>query len=80
MIGSPIYGGVTLNLPNGKVFSVKSANASAANIYIQSATLNGKPLEEPVITWAQIQAGGELAFVMGPKPSRWAAGWRPAAM
>ena len=80
MIGSPIYGGVTLNLPNGKVFSVKSANASAANIYIQSATLDGKPLEEPVITWAQIQAGGELKFVMGPKPSRWAAGWKPTPM
>ena len=26
---------------------------------------------------AQIEAGGELEFVMGPKPSAWGAGWHP---
>jgi predicted alpha-1,2-mannosidase len=76
MIGSPLYASATLNLPNGKRFSVKAANNSDANPYIQSATLNGKRLDAPLVTYQQIVAGGELSFVMGPKPSRWAAGWR----
>ena len=76
MIGSPLYASAALNLPNGRRFSVKAANNSEANPYIQSATLNGKPLDTPIVTYEQIVAGGELAFVMGPTPSRWASGWR----
>ena len=76
MIGSPLYASAALNLPNGRRFSVKAANNSEANVYIQSATLNGKPLDTPIVTYEQIVAGGELAFVMGPTPSRWASGWR----
>ncbi len=50
---------------------------SAANVYIQSATLDGKKLDVPVITWEQIQGGATVKFVMGPKPSKWGSGWRP---
>jgi putative alpha-1,2-mannosidase len=44
---------------------------------VQSVKLNGQPLDQPVITHAQIVAGGKLEFVMGSKPSAWAAGWHP---
>ncbi|WP_426662034.1 GH92 family glycosyl hydrolase [Rhodanobacter aciditrophus] len=77
MIGSPLFPRVTMHLPGGRTFTVTARNNSAANVYIQSATLNGRPLEVPVISHAQIVAGGTLDFVMGPRPSRWAAGWRP---
>ncbi len=77
LIGSPLFTRVELNLPNGKRFVISAPNNSANNIYIQSATLNGKPLDAPVITYAQIRAGGKLDFVMGPQPSKWAANWRP---
>jgi predicted alpha-1,2-mannosidase len=76
MIGSPLYSRVTLNLPNGKTFTVSAANNAEEHPYIQSATLNGKRLDIPVVTHDQIEAGGELAFVMGPTPSRWASQWR----
>jgi putative alpha-1,2-mannosidase len=76
MIGSPLYSRATLNLPNGKTFTVSAANNSEDHPYIQSATLNGKRLDIPVVTHDQIEAGGELAFVMGPTPSRWASQWR----
>jgi rsbT co-antagonist protein RsbR len=46
---------------------IEASHNSAENVYIQSATLNGKPLDIPVITWEQIQAGGTLHFVMGQK-------------
>ena len=80
MIGSPMFEKVTLHLRNGQSFSITAANNSAANAYIQSARLNGKTLDIPVITHSQIEAGGNLEFVMGPKPSSWASGWKPSAL
>ncbi len=77
LIGSPLFTRTTLRLPTGKTFTIAAAGNSATNVFIQSARLNGKPLDRPVITHAQIQAGGTLDFVMGPKPAGWAAGWRP---
>jgi predicted alpha-1,2-mannosidase len=77
MIGSPLYRGISLKLDNGKSFRVEAENDSAANVYIQSATIDSKPLDIPVITWEQIQSGATLHFVMGPKPSLWGSRWRP---
>lgn len=77
MIGSPIYKTITLRLANGKTFRVEATNNSPENVYIQSATLNGKPLNIPLITWEQIQAGGALHFTMGSRPSSWGSEWRP---
>ncbi len=79
MIGSPLFGRVTLALGNGKVFSVRAVHHAPGNVYIQSATLNGRPLTAPLIRFDQIMAGGVLEFVMGPTPSRWASNWRPRA-
>jgi predicted alpha-1,2-mannosidase len=78
MIGSPMYREISLTLANGKTFRVEASNNSAENVYVQSAALNGTPLDIPVITWEQIEAGGVLHFVMGPKPSKWGSNWRPA--
>jgi predicted alpha-1,2-mannosidase len=80
MIGSPLFSRVTLRLANGKTFTVNAKGNSSGNVYIQSATLNGKPLDVPVIRHQQIMAGGTLDFVMGPRPSRWAADWRAQAI
>ena len=78
MIGSPLYQRMSLRLANGKTFRVEAENNSLKNVYIQSATLDGKPLTKPVITWEQLQAGSTLHFVMGAEPSHWASTWRPA--
>ncbi len=77
MIGSPMYSSMSIRLQNGKTFRVIAENVSAGNIYIQSATLDGKPLNDPLITWEQIQSGATLKFRMGPKPSRWGGDWQP---
>jgi predicted alpha-1,2-mannosidase len=80
MIGSPMYERMSLKLANGKTFTVEAEGNSAANVYIQSATVDGRALDVPVISWEQIQSGATLRFVMGPKPSKWASGWRPEAI
>ncbi len=77
MIGSPLFTKMSLKLANGKTFTVEANRNSKENVYIQSATLNGKPLNRPVVTWEEIQAGSTLRLVMGHQPSMWAAGWRP---
>jgi predicted alpha-1,2-mannosidase len=77
MIGSPIFRKATLRLAGGKRFTLTAEHNSATNLYIQSATLNGKPLRTPVIRYDDIVAGGSLRFVMGPAPSRWAADRSP---
>lgn len=77
MIGSPLYQKMSLRLQSGKTLTIEAVNDSTNTLYIQSATLNGAALNIPLITWEQIQAGGTLRFVMGPKPSSWASSWRP---
>ncbi len=62
---------MTFHLQNGKTFTVLASNASAKNIYIQSAALNGKPLDKPWIRHKDITEGGVLEFTMGPAPSAW---------
>ncbi|MBS1820918.1 MAG: GH92 family glycosyl hydrolase [Acidobacteria bacterium] len=76
MIGSPMFSKFAMKLANGKTFTVNAKNAGAANMYIQSATLNGKPLNEPVVRYKDIMQGATLEFTMGPQPSKWASAWR----
>ncbi len=77
MIGSPMYRQMSLRLANGKTFSVRAEKNSARNVYIQSARLNGRALDRPYVSYREIMQGASLSFVMGPKPSRWAAAWAP---
>ena len=55
-------------------FTITGANTSAQNIYVQSATLNGQPLNTPMIHQSDIAAGSTLAYVMGPNPTIWGTG------
>lgn len=80
MIGSPLFSSMSIKLASGKTFTTVAKNNSAANVYIQSATLNGKALEKPVVTYSEIMEGGRLEFVMGPEPSKWASAWRGRAI
>ncbi|WMI65179.1 GH92 family glycosyl hydrolase [Aestuariibaculum sp. YM273] len=69
-IGSPIFDKTTLNLPNGKTFTIKAEHVSDKNIYIQSATLNGEDFNQTSISHQAILEGGTLHFVMGPNPNK----------
>jgi putative alpha-1,2-mannosidase len=79
-IGSPLFPKVTINLDGrtpGK-FIIEAHHVSDANMYIQSAKLNGKPLDVPKFHHSDIIAGGSLVFEMGPKPNyNWGIG-KPA--
>jgi predicted alpha-1,2-mannosidase len=70
IIGSPIFDRVRLRLGNGKVFEIVARNNSDRNVYIQSATLNGKPWTKPWFSHADIANGATLVFTMGPQPNK----------
>lgn len=74
-IGSPLFPEVRFNLENWKSFVVRAVNASERNVYIQSARLNGKVYNKSFLLHEDLMAGGELVFVMGPRPNvRWGVG------
>ena len=70
-IGRPLFNAVTIRLPQGKEFRIVAKNNSAANKYIESATLNGNPLSVPYFTHQQLMEGGMLQVVMTDKPTEW---------
>jgi predicted alpha-1,2-mannosidase len=69
-IGSPIFDDLLIHLANGKAFEIVAKNNSEKNIYIQSAMLNGQPLERPWFTHTEIANGGKLVLNMGPEPNQ----------
>jgi predicted alpha-1,2-mannosidase len=72
IIGTPRFPSLKIDLENNKSFTIKALNLSDKNFYIQSATLNGKPLTHSWLMHEDIMNGGELIFTMGDKPSTWA--------
>ena len=74
MISGPTFERASIALPQGKSFTLIAKNHSPENIYIQSVSLNGKPYTKNYISHFDIMKGGEMVFVMGPKPSNWGVG------
>jgi predicted alpha-1,2-mannosidase len=64
VFGSPMLDEATINLPEGKTFTIKAANNSKENKYIKSKTLNGKQYSKNYISYSDIVAGGELVLEM----------------
>ncbi len=73
VITSPVFEESVLDVGDGKEFKVKCLNYSPENKYIQSAKLNGKPLDCSWISHDDIVSGGSLELEMGRYPNeRWA--------
>ncbi len=70
---APLFSKITITLDpkyhKGKSFVIISENNTPENVYIQSATLNGKPLQKSWIFFADIVNGGTLKYVLGNKPN-----------
>ena len=74
IIGSPLVEKATIQLDPkfypGGTFTIIAHNASNQNIYVQSAKLNGEPMNRPWITHAEIVKGGTLELEMGILPNK----------
>jgi putative alpha-1,2-mannosidase len=75
VIGRPFVRRATLNLPNGKTFTIVAEQLDDAHAYVGAVSLNGKPLTRTWLDHAEILAGGELRFVLQAEPNRtWGTG------
>ena len=70
ILGRPFVRKATLNLPNGKRFTIVADGLDDAHPYVAGVTLDGKPLARTFITHREIMDGGELRFAMQAQPNR----------
>lgn len=76
-IASPLYPKTIIHLSKkyygGRAFTIEAHNVSPENIFIQSATFNGKPLNQWWIRQKDVIKGGNLVLNLGPEPNKdWA--------
>ncbi|WP_392347417.1 GH92 family glycosyl hydrolase [uncultured Polaribacter sp.] len=71
IIGAPLFEKATINLENGKSFTVQANNQSEENKYIQSVKLNGENYAFSFINHTDIINGGSLVFEMTDTQTNW---------
>ena len=82
LIGTPSFPEADITLASGKTLRIIARNMDSEHInrFIQSATLNGAPLNTSWFRHNQIANGGTLVFTMGSAPSRWGTAGPPPSM
>lgn len=68
--GRPIMDEAIIKLENGKSLNINTVNNSRSNKYVQQIKWNGKVLKSNQIHHGELIKGGELSFIMGPKPPK----------
>ena len=69
-ITSPVFSKISIDLHNGKTFTVIANNNSRTNKYIVSAKLNDEVLDAPWFSHSDLMNGGTLELEMGEIPGR----------
>ena len=71
-LGSPFFDKITVRLDpayyEGRELVIRTLNNSPDNVYVQSASLNGKQLGKFWVRRNALLKGGELVLEMGPNP------------
>ncbi len=70
-ICSPLFDNVTINLPNGKTFTIICRKKTAASFYINHISRNGKAYLKTSFNHADLIKGGTMEIELTDKPSRW---------
>ncbi len=75
LIGTPSFPEADITLASGKTLRILARNMDSEHLnrFIQSATLNGAPLDASWFRHGQIANGGTLVFTLGSAPFIWRA-------
>ncbi|TWT67395.1 GH92 family glycosyl hydrolase [Allorhodopirellula solitaria] len=78
-ITAPVFDKVEIQLSEeyygGNVLTIIAKNQAPENVYIQSATWDGKPLHSSLLPHSELIAGGVLELSLGPQPNKqWGTG------
>lgn len=69
VIGSPVFPKMTIQLENGKKLIIEAENNNAENVYIQSASFDGKPFTKNYLQYEDLMNGGTIRYQMGNTPA-----------
>lgn len=69
VLGSPAFKKITIHLNNGNNFIIDAPLNNKENVYIKSATLNGKKYTRNFLNHSDITNGGTLKLEMDHQPS-----------
>ena len=69
-LGSPLFKSVRVKLENGKTITIQAPNNASNTRYVQSFSLNGKPLSRNYIKHSELTAGAALRFNMATTPNK----------
>jgi predicted alpha-1,2-mannosidase len=69
IIGAPYLPYLQVKLDNGKTLTITADSVSDENKFVQSVSLNGRPLNRAYITHDELTQGGTLIFKMGKRPN-----------
>lgn len=67
VLTAPQFPKAVVRLANGRTLTVTADNPRRS-VYIASVTLDGKPIDRNYITYDELMQGGELHFVLQPRP------------
>ena len=72
-LGSPLFKKITIQLDaeyySGEELVIETENQSPENIYVQSASWEGKPFDQNWLYRDKMMKGGRLIFTMGSSPN-----------
>jgi putative alpha-1,2-mannosidase len=67
VLGSPLFPKAVIHRKGGDVV-IEAPDVNDANLYVQSLTLDGKPLDKPWLPASFAGHGGHLRFTLGAQP------------
>ncbi|WP_307834428.1 GH92 family glycosyl hydrolase [Paractinoplanes lichenicola] len=91
LVNTPAFERAALQMPEGEFvietsghretpIGVDGLDREPPALFVQSATLNGKPLHATHLSAADVHRGGRLHLRLGPEPSSWGNGIRPPSL
>jgi len=69
-IGIPVFDKATINLENGKKFTINSSGNATNSFYLQGMQLNKKPYNKLFLSYENIANGGDWDVFIGKLPNK----------
>jgi putative alpha-1,2-mannosidase len=80
-LASPLFEKATIRLGNGNSLEIVANNNSKENMFVQSVSFDGNPVQTCWIGRKELMKGGKLVFEMGSQPNTdWGTSTPPPSM
>lgn len=70
VLGAPLFKKISLQLENGKTFTINAPANSKENLYVADTKLNGKEYSKTYLIHSEILKGGTFDFTMSKTPNK----------